>query len=227
MKNSIGIIIGLMFMFATKLMAQDQLPKVQEFGIGLANLNSFSMQYLWGNENRLSRLTLTLAVSNSNSLPAKQRSSSNDTTEFTNLTTSITPINISGGLNYSILKIKALTDKFGLLYGSIYSFSGSYVLNKLQTTSQEFIKGIPLIPRTSAPYKSSTETLQPSIGLVIGAVYKISASFSIYAEIDPNLYYKHTASINDNGSNQYTNSYGLSNLSNSGAALTLVYKITK
>lgn len=228
MKNTIGIIIGLMFMFTTKLMAQEPLQQVQEFGIGLTNLNSFSLHYLWGNENRLSRLTLTLGLSTSNSLIPNQSSYSTDTTRFVNTQTQTTPINISGGLSYSILKIKSLTDKFGLVYGNIFSFTGSYLLTNTRVTSKEYWQATnALIGQGGNTTKNSSATLQPSIGLVIGAVYKINAAFSIYAEIDPNLYYKHTSTINPSSETIYSNTYGLSNLSNSGAALTLVYKITK
>jgi hypothetical protein len=228
MKNSIGIIICLMLMFiSVKLMAQDPLPKVQEFGIGLSNLNSYSMQYLWGSENRLSRLTLTLGILNSNSFEPKRFGRVNDTISIESKTSQTIPININGGLSYSILKIKPLTDNFGLVYGSIFSFSGSYVLSKTTEINQEFINGNPLNYTTTSTSKSSSSTLQPSIGLVIGAVYKISTAFLIYAEIDPHFYYQHTAAINDGGTNQYGNTYGLASLSNSGATLTLVYKITK
>lgn len=226
MKNTIGTIICLMFMFiSVELMAQDPIPKVQEFGIGLSNLNSFSLQYLWGNENRLSRLTLSLGMSTLNSVLPKQISSINDTTQIESHTTQTTPININGALNYSILKIKPLTDKFGLVYGSIFSLSGLYVLTKTTGTSQEYLNGN-LSVTSSSSWKNTVLTLQPSIGFVLGAVYAINTSFSIYAEIDPNLYYKHDATSNGGNSrfNTSSNSIGLASLSNSGATVTLVYK---
>jgi hypothetical protein len=228
MKNSIGIVLVLAFVFiSSDLTAQDLSPRVQEFGIGLSNLNSFSMQYLWGNENRLSRISLTLGISSLNTILPKQYSNINDSSFAESITAQTTPININGTLSYSKIKIKSLTDKFGLVFGNIFAFSSSYVLTKNKVTLQEFINGNPIINTSSYTLKNSTALFQPSIGIVLGAVYKINAAFSFYAEIDPNLYYRHTANIVTGNNNQYVNTYGLANVSNSGASLTLVYKITK
>ena len=142
-----------------------------------------------------------------------------------------------------MFKIKQLTDKFGFIYGGVAGVI--YSTSSGQTTTTEFSQ----TGNYNTPYsynlvvKNNSQNIQPYAGFVLGAVYKINASFLLYAEIDPNIYYAHTNTSarttntnttqlpstnfsNENTSNK-NNTIGISGLSNSGAMLTLVYRITK
>ena len=239
--NTIGITIALAsVLIASKLMGQDQLPKVKEFGIGLTNFNTFSLQYRWGNEKRLFRISGNIGETTSS------RNSSNNSTNIQDTTTSnssfftaktTSPINLNCGLSFSILKIKSVSEKLGIVYGGVLSFA--YTINQTNTNINFTQQGNTYTNTSTS--KNRSQTFQPSIGMAFGAVYKINSSFLLYAEIDPNLYYAYqkTTSVitNEITSTMYnylqtgnvpgsTNTFGIGNLSNSGASLTIVYRIT-
>lgn len=197
-----------------------KLPKVREFGIGLSGLNSFSLQYRWGNERRLYRLQGSIGGSSqtSNQTVTPSNSSSNN---------SYSPLNINCGLSFSILKTKLISEKFNLMYGSYfglgYSFNQSVNENSNATNTSTI--------------KNKSQNYSASIGLVLGAAYKINSSFLLYGEIDPgisdtysNLQTEYTSSASPSSNNdksQQINTIGLNGLSNLGAMLTIVYRITK
>jgi hypothetical protein len=250
MKMKIIKIVIASTLVVSVLKAQELPAKIKEFGIGLSNFNSFSLQYRWGNEKRIFRVNATIGgttsfgkgSSNYNAAPVDTTSSQS----YTTATKTSSPLNFNTSLSFSMLKLKKINDKFGLLFGPVagivYSTSSSqstttgtnvnyYQGNTIQTGS---------FPSNSET-KNNSSTIQPYVGLVLGAYYKINASFLIYAEIAPNVYYAHThntsyttnvnkipTSYNDtNNSTNSNNTFGLGSLSNSGALLTLVYRITK
>jgi hypothetical protein len=245
----IAIALTAMFIVST-LTAQEQQPlKVKEYGIGLSSFNSFSLQYRWGNEKRLFRLNATIGGSTSFGSGNSNLSQGQDTmfSNSNNLTSKTsTPINFNTGLSFSMLKLKQIADKFGLMYGPIvglsYSIASSQTTQTGTGTSYYYNN-----PSHSGTYpinnsiKNHSSTLQPYIGFVLGAFYKINASFLLYAEIAPNIYYGYTTRTSNqtnnnqapyaynttNNSTDSNNSFGLANLSNSGATLTIVYRITK
>ena len=65
--KKLKIIIALTTAFIiSTLTAQAQQPaKVKEYGIGIYGLNNFSLQYRWGNENRIHRLSGAIGASTS------------------------------------------------------------------------------------------------------------------------------------------------------------------
>jgi hypothetical protein len=247
--GQIGLIVVLTTILTTfKVQAQDQptLPKVKEFGIGLTGFNSFSLQYRWGNEHRLFRLSGniggTTSAGNSSDNSSTVQDTINNGSSSTTKTT--TPINLNCGLSFSILKIKQVSEKFGFICGGIYAFT--YSINQSTTTTNSANNGnYPYnIYTTTSTTKRNSQNFQPSLGIVIGAVYKINSSFLLYAEIAPNIYYAYNKitsnmtsirTYTNNNMNETTdssmpsstNTFGLSNLSNSGATLTIVYRITK
>ncbi len=89
--------------------------------------------------------------------------------------------------------------------------------------------------------KSNAQNIQPYIGFILGAVYKISPSFLVYIEIAPNIYYARTnttstitktnqqpnQSVTNGKTKNANNTIGIASLSTSGAMLTFVYRITK
>ena len=237
-----------------------QLSKVQEFGIGFSSLNSYSLQYRWGNEKRLYRIQANIGGSGSIGNSSNNSYTAQDTTNNSALSTTktTTPINLNCGLSFSILKIKPISEKFGLLYGGFCALN--YIIQKSNSTeiTNTFysINGGNSASNNinTTTTKRNYQTFQPSIGLVLGAVYNINASFRLYAEIDPSLYYAHNNSTmntissttypnspNQNNTNNTqsssngyptnianpTNTFGVQSLSNSGASLTIVYRITK
>jgi len=229
---------------AFKLAAQDQPAKVQELGIGISSLNSFSLQYFWGNEHRLFRLSGniggTSSVGNSSdNLSTVQDTLSNSTLGTTKTTT---PVNFNCGLGLSILKIKQVSEKFGFICGGMYAFNYSIIQSTMTTNSVS--SGTNSYYNYTSTTKNNSQTFRPSLGMVVGAVYKINSSFFLYAEIAPNIYYAYNkVTSNMTATRTYTNgnpsetqestnpsttnTFGLSNLSNSGATLTIVYRITK
>jgi hypothetical protein len=218
---------------------QAQTNNIREVGIGFTGLNSFSLQYRWGNGTKFYRLTgnLGAAVSGSDGTSDSYFFQDPNNNSATNLTTrSSTPLNLSFGAAFSVLKLKLIDEKFGFMYGSSYGLSFSFVNNKSSSTGTiDYYDGT-FTPITNSS-TSTSKSARASFGIVLGAYYKINDSFFVYGEVIPNLYLEHR--INDNSSNDlsyYTqnnsreeesDSFGLSGLSNSGAALTLVYRFTK
>jgi hypothetical protein len=241
-------------------LAKAQLPKVQEFGIGISGFNNYSLQYRWGNENRLYRIQGNIGGSGSVGNSSNNSYTAQDTTNNSALSTTktTTPINLNCGLSFSILKIKPVSEKFGLLYGGFCALN--YFIKQSNSTENtntfySINNGNSVNHSINTTItKQNSQTFQSSIGLVLGAVYNINASFRIYAEIDPSVYYSYNNSTtNTTSSTTYPNSpnannihntqssgngyptylanpintFGLQSLSNSGASLTIVYRITK
>jgi len=238
MKN-VKIVVALLFIVSITI-AQEQSPlKVKEYGVGLSNLNSFSLQYRWGNEKLIYRINATLggysaSGNGSNSTTANPVPGMPAGQYITNDTK--TPLNFSSGLSFSVLKLKAINEKFGAMWGGVIGASYFYN-NQEDNQSVANVNGTPS-PVVYGTTKTTSQRLQPYAGIALGVFYKINSSFIVYAEIVPNIYYGYTQnksnSTNNNGqyiskteSSNSLNTYGISNISNSGAALTFVYRITK
>lgn len=230
----------------TNLPAQDQqvISQVKEVGIGFASLNSFSLQYRWGNDKRLFRLSGNIGgtTSSENSSPVQTTVQDTININSTTIEKTTTPVNLTCGLSFSVLKIKSITEKFGFVCGGITAFN--YIINQRNSeiTTTNVSNSSTLNSTVAQTQKSNSQTLQPSIGIVLGAVYRINPSFMIYGEVAPNIYYSYnktttkytsaTTSGNYNSSMtndipRTTNYFGLSNLGNSGAMLTVAYRFTK
>lgn len=186
--------------------------KVTEYGIGLSSLNSFSLQYRWGNENRLYRLQGNIGGSSTLSTPINNQYS------VTSLTT---PLSINCGLSFSILKIKSISEKIGLMYGTFLGGGYNQMLQSYYNVNSSILA------------KTNSQITSASLGLVLGGVYKINSSFLVYAEIDPSFTYTYSHSHYNNplsvlsSYNIHSDAIQLNNLSNSNASLTIVYRITK
>ena len=245
----IAILLGSAFMTA-KLKAQDQPAKIKEFGIGLSNLNSFSLQYRWGTEKKLYRLNGTIGGTTAFGSGSGTSEQGQDTISRSYLNTTkktSTPINFNAGLSFSILHIKQVNDKFGLICGPVAGINfitqNSQVTETGTSQNYNYYSATPYSnPPVNNISKYNSTTLQPFIGLVLGMVYKINASFLIYAEVAPNIYYSWNTSTNKTTDQQYyptnayinnssskstNNTFGLASLSNSGAMLTLVYRMKR
>jgi len=254
MKNIKSILAAIAILISSNLKAQDlsnqAVPlKVKEYGVGLSNLNSFSLQYRWGNEKRLFRINATIGGSTgfgkgSGNSTQTQDTTNNSNNTYTSQTTS--PINFNSSLSFSILNIKYVAGNFGLMYGGVAGITYSIVND--QTTEKGTINSYSAnnsnsngIFPFSETKKNHTQNIKPFIGIVLGATYKISETFLVYLEITPNIYFQHSNTTSTtvetnlqpnqyiiNGTQKNSNNIiGIANLSNSGAMLTFVYRITK
>ena len=252
MKKIKTVIIFLVTVIVTSLSAQEsqsktdttilksQLPKVREFGFGLNNINltsfnNFSLQYRWGNEKRLYRLagdfggTLTTKPINTYYYSSNYYTSNNNPWSYS-------PSIVNCRLSFSILRIKSLSEKFGLMYGNFFSGGYSNQKTNIQQTSSDSYNGV--IEYDTLTTKKTLQSSSASVGFVLGAVYKINSSFLLYAEIGPGISYSYNYgySKNSHSNNIYpnppnskdrSNSFSLNGISNSNASLTIVYRITK
>ncbi len=257
MKNITIIITSCILLLVSSLKAQEVTPtatltpktdsiqkKVKEFGIGFTGLNAYSLQYRWGNTKRLFRVNGTIGGSTAF---GDGSSNSNNTNTIGNTSFNInnnkskTPFNFSSSLSFSMLYLKSLAEKIGIVYGPVAGFSYSTITtNTTQTTNSSSQNNS---NNTANTNNTQTQNMQPYLGFVFGAFWKISKSFFLYAEIAPNVYYQRsyttsknsttTSNSNPNSSNtssssiSHNNTFGLASLSNSGAMLTIVYRITK
>jgi hypothetical protein len=223
--------------------AQETRTKIKEYGLGLSNLNNFSLQYRWGNESKIKRVSINMGGSTSfgKGKGSYARQEQNSSYNSTNNSTNTSPINLNVGVGYSILKLKPLNDKFGLMFG--YNFSMNYSNIKLESVTTETTTNLnisstsPALINTKAT--NNTQSVVPTLGLGLGFYYIINSSFRVYAEIGPGVYYNYnttsekrevTSDANPTYSYSsrntfYNNTFGFTGISNSGALLSFIYRI--
>jgi hypothetical protein len=224
-------------------LAAKQKTSIKEYGIGFTNLNSYSLQYRWGNPKVLYRINANVGftgLANSNNTSDSYNQNSNGSSNSTTQTQIKTPVTLSTGIGFSVLSLKQINPKFGLMIGGITGLTYSYTTGQNIQTSSNYNTSNGNSSQ-STTIKSTSQTLQPYMGCVLGAYYKINPSFIIYAEISPNIFYAATQTKTNttyqydpigtnskSGDSRFNNgNLGLSGLTNSGAMLTLVYRITK
>lgn len=228
------VVIALMFLAINiSVYSQDTIHKVNEIGIGFATLTSYSLRYQWGKDNFVYRIT-AVSLGGTNST-ANSNYTTTSTTPLSSNSSSPsivnTPINLSGGLNFSIANIKHINKKFGFMFGAEVGVNLSYVKSKTDNIFIYKTSGSP--PPSPYSTEAITTSYAPFIGIVIGARYKLSPSFYLYAEITPNINYTYAkASVTNTpgvdtpiNTNKITRTYGLSGLANSGAMITIIYRI--
>jgi hypothetical protein len=226
--------IVLIFLAANiKVYSQDTIHRVNEIGIGFTSLTSFSLRYQWGKDNFVYRITAVSLGGTNSTANTNYTSTSTTLINTSSVSPSIvnTPINLSGGLNFSVANIKPVSKKFGLMFGAEVGVNLSYV----KSNTDNIFAYKPLGNPPLSPYSTEaiTASYSPFLGLVIGARYKFSQSFYLYAEITPNINYTYAkASITNTpgvgtpvNTNKITNTYGISGLANSGAMITIIYRI--
>src|SRR5690242_17036226 len=105
------------------VMAQDQATSgVREYGIGLSSFNSFSLQYLWGTQDKRFRFTGSIAV-NTTTGNSSDNYISYDSTISNSTGKTTTPLDLTFGFGFSMLNVKMLSDRFGTVFGEIISFN--------------------------------------------------------------------------------------------------------
>ena len=250
MKNINIILVAIVILIASNLKAQDLSTqasplKVKELGIGLSNFNSFSLQYRWGNTKTLYRIGGNIGMASTFGNNNQTSIDSHDTlppTTSSNTVKTNTPLNLTVGLNFSLLKLKPITEKFSFMYGGIIGVNYSDL--NIKTTETESSMSSPYgvtVTRTTRTENQTTQSIKPYAGVVLGMSYQISEHFFIYAEISPNIFYMYSNNVIKitegyyppntntgfiNNTRNPQNSFGIANLSNSGAMLTFVYRIT-
>jgi hypothetical protein len=236
MKKLIAVTALMAVFLVNQVIAQTAPPlKVKEYGLGLTGLNGFSLQYRWGNEQRLYRITGQLSASSAFSAKNTQMNYNDSTRANQNSTEKQkgSPTYVDLGFGFSILHLKSVSDKFGFIYGPTIGLNGGYNRTESLYYLGNFSGG-QNYQGTQIQYRRN---IMPYVGVVLGAMYKINSNFFLYGEIAPSLFYnftrdsyRATAASNSNVVEQgYTqsNSFGFGGISNSGAMLTLVYRITQ
>jgi hypothetical protein len=171
-----------------------EVQKNHEFGVTFTSLENFGIRYKSGG-NTLLRLSF-LSLSGS-----KNESKTDSLTNTQN--------SIGFGFNIGFEKRKIITDKLNFYYGL-------ELLTSYRYYSQNY---------ASKTYnqKSSSWTLSPGLGFVLGLRYEINNDLSFSAEIVPSFQYLYTKdSLLKITTNGYT--FGLNN---SFANLTLAYRFGK
>lgn len=233
----------LLITIVTTQFVQGQNTPVKEYGFGLYSLNNFSLQYRWGTEKKLFRIAGDIDLSSS-------KQNVNSTTLFNdsfainsqnNNASTKNPFNIGLGIGLSILNLKPINENFGLVFGP--SFATSFYYSSSKDEGTQIDSGTSFSKRMNYFTETKNTTIRPSLGLIIGGYYSFNSKFFIYGEIRPNFYLKYEKNENTNNSNsiisnqpntyiERTNdtdgtTFGISNLSNSNAMITFVYRIQK
>lgn len=228
----LAVIVG----SASLLTAQEQTPaKVKEVGLGFTGLNNFSLQYRWGTEKKLYRVSGSLG-GNSGFGTTTNDYRWNDTTLTAGSVkgTNKAPVDLNLWLSFSVLNLKPGANKLGFFYGPNIGVFGSY--SNGSNSSPQYTLNTYVY--NGFDNKSTILSSNIFLGVTMGVMYKINSSFYLYGEITPsvyfnNLYQKTTNTsyyINSNASytteqTRSNNSFGLAGISNSGAMFTLGYRI--
>ncbi|MGZ3865286.1 MAG: hypothetical protein ACXVC6_02690 [Bacteroidia bacterium] len=224
------------------LTAQEQPAKIKEYGVGFSSLNSFSLQYRWGNEKMIYRVQGNLGANTAFGKSSISNSDIIDTNSNYTSTRDVkttTPVNLNTGLNFSALALKPIFEKFGLMCGPTLGVQFSYRTALMSGTGT--LSGTNTYPNGTYPNnissKITNENIRPFIGITWGVFYKVHPSLFLYVEITPNIYYnyskttQHSTYTNTRAvTGDYSssnNTFGISNLANSGAMITVAYRITK
>ena len=203
--------------------------KIKELGIGFTNFTSYSLQYRWGNEKRLFRVTGTVSFTHGN-----QSSNFTDDTSnvfFSSSDTKVPKIIQSDNrLIFSILKNISLDEKVGIMYGPSIGINYSY-----SNTTSNNSSTLTTVAKTTNTI--STQSITPNLGLILSFYYKLRSNVYLYAEINPQIFYTYSLEKYDNetlyikniqkhqtNKNHY---YGIRSLSNSNLMFSLVYRLKK
>ena len=186
------------------LMAQQVPTKINEIGFTFSNLNNYGISYKHGNGTTFLRLTgLSLSFNKSN----MQNPKSDTLFYSTN--------NQGFGFSIGFEKRKPVSDKLGFYYG--VDLLASYFYSKYNDKrSNYYYNGV-----------QSNWSVTPGLGIVLGVYYKASDRFSVSAEIVPSVRYSFGKSTEMDGGveNNYTQKALNVGLSNSGANVTIAYRL--
>lgn len=226
-----SVVMSALTITSVSAQVQDTLnvKKIKEYGFGLYNLNSFSLQYRIGTEKKLIRLMGNISSTSSQTINTQNYKGYNP-----NYAKSKTPINMNIGFNISFLKLKNKTEKFGFQIGPEFGLGYNIIKNNNQSEFDSNNNSNLIQINT----ESTTNSYSIHLGYVLGFYYKLNSSLFLIGEVSPNIYYiyssiktnnneVYTSKINDYTSNIKEHQFQLSNLSNSNAMISLVYRLNK
>jgi hypothetical protein len=235
--KKISFLIAGSLLFVTTLMAQEKRSLTKEYGIGLRGINSISLQYRWGTESKLHRIGAGLGGSTSFGTTDQSNSRIDTARHFNdfnnNSANTRSPFVFNFNVNYSILNLKFASEKFGYFYGPSIGLGFNY--SKDNNVGSQTSGYNNVVNTSNTKSKNMYTTYRPSLGVVLGLVYKVNSNLLIYGELNPNLFYNYSyntthfvsgqTAITTNDSKRILNEFGFSDLSNSGAMITLVYRM--
>ncbi|HXB12972.1 MAG TPA: hypothetical protein VNZ45_13375 [Bacteroidia bacterium] len=224
-RSFVSLCLFLAILPCTKLYAQKDSVRIREFGLGFSNLTSFNILYQFGTAHTLYRFSLE-----SIGFSAPNNSSNDIYDTNSNHITSSKGTNASFSFNFAIIKAKRVAEKLEFLYGGIIGIGYTYA-NTTSYSSSYYPPGI----NDSYSTESTSYTVNPFIGVILGARFAISNSLFLYAEISPRVHYAYTSSTTIDTypagpESSYATSQmtpGINNFSNSGATLSIVYRFKK
>ncbi|MBK9737470.1 MAG: hypothetical protein IPO92_21965 [Saprospiraceae bacterium] len=171
--------------------------KVREIGIGLRGINDFSIQYFWGSNKRLYRISGDIGGGYS------KTNSNYNTISLTDSIPLILPQNnsydqtsLDFGLNFSMFKKRFVSDKFGFLFGQVISFN--YRRNVSTSNSSRVAPIFGATETTNRTLTKHDNSYRPALGLLLGAFYNFTPKVYLYVEIRPQIYYSFANSLEKN-----------------------------
>ena len=176
--------------------AQEVPAKIHELGFSLSNLDNFGVRYKTGNEKTLLRLTiLTINGTHQNSSDDSEEYYKNNSLGF--------------GFDIGFEKRNPMAEKMFFYYGLDAMVSYSHEKSELVQAGGE----------------TTSSTIAPGLGFVLGIDYTIGSKFNISAELVPSVIYSYSKS--KGAQTELVTKYFSYGISNSGASLTLAYRFGK
>lgn len=219
--------------------AQLQVPvpaKIKEFGLGFSSLKNYALQYRWGNERKIKRVSGFISAAGS--MAKSENKTSFEDTAYVYATnydkTKSRPRNFDVGLALALLQLRKFNERFGYFFGPAvsgnYGYSDTYTERPVDLTTSFSGRG--------TQSKEIRNQYGLSLGFTFGLSMKISADFYLYAELSPQAYYNFTttylhvttitnSSYSDRTYRGSSINYGVRNITNSKPLLSLIYRLTK
>jgi hypothetical protein len=219
---------------------QEKPGRVKEYGLGLSGLNSFSLQYRWGNVKYLKRIAATVSARFSKQGMYSFRNSNMPPFEY-EMTQVNKPIQASAGVMFTFLGPKPLGDKFGIMWGPV--FGTTYTHGQEKAKMETPVNTISGIQRQVTESFIMQHAITPSLGMSLGCYFMFTSSFYMHLEIQPGVWYSfgettmtNSAIIYDSSNSQiaasvsrqksYDQNFGIFG-GNMGALLTVAHRITR
>lgn len=213
------IIICLSALVSTGLYSQEEKVKQREFGIGMANLNSFALLYKCGHQGAMWRLQSLIAN-------GKQEDYTNKEKDSLFSKSSNLYLRFQAGREWRT----DLGGNFEFRYGLDLTF-------RYNSTTDEYNTSLYNSIRYDNLYKSEQTTLEPGICFVLGVNYVVKEKWVIGAEVCPGFnyitgtrvdeYYPNPSGTGEPTKQEFDISGYEFGLRNTGALLSVSYRFIK
>lgn len=239
MRKTTLLILSICLILTGKLSAQvdSTSNKIKEIGLGITDFNSFQLMYQWGDNERLFRFTGGYGINKNSRNTDFSYNNTNTSQSYHDGSDISKEFNQNLEFTISRIKFKGATQKVQLIYGPTLSIgynSGKTETNsdRLSSTDTEYMQ--------FSNIQSSSRSITPALGAIIGGRYSFNKNFSLYLDFSPKIYciwFKSNSgnetirtdpSLNDtfNTSTSSYFNYGL-NILNSTARVSLFLSLTK